>query len=134
MRASLKRMVLASVVALTWACTTPTELCSCAIERSLVVVTGTIRDARGAPLMNTAFVIEAIADLLPQAPAATTEVRTDAAGGFAAPIYSGYPPGIHALAARFVQTTRLDTTRVPIGRASFKRQSADTVRVTLQLP
>lgn len=134
MRASLKLTVLATVVALAWACTTPTELCSCAIERSFVVVTGTVRDAHGAPLTNTAFVIEAIAEMLPHAPAATTEVRTDAAGGFAAPIYSGYPPGVHAVAARFVVTARLDTTRVPIGRASFKRQSADTFRVTLQLP
>lgn len=136
MRFITNSAALATVVGLTWACTTPTEMCGCPPSRTSLAIVGTLRDALGAPVANKSFAFEATAIAFPTLTFIAADVRTDATGTFAVRAYSALSPGAYSLVARIISAAQNDTVRVPAGSALFKdeRQAPDSLRVALRLP
>ncbi|MEO7363213.1 MAG: carboxypeptidase-like regulatory domain-containing protein [Gemmatimonadaceae bacterium] len=134
MRFITKSAVVAAVVGVAWACTSPTEMCGCPPSRTSLAIVGTLRDALGAPVANKSFAFEATADALPTFKFHAADVRTDATGAFAVRAYSALSPGAYSLVARIIIAAQNDTVRLPAGSAFFKdeRQAPDSLRVALR--
>ena len=128
---------LVAVALVVAACTTPTDVCGCSIPPYSVPVVATVVDAADVPVAGARVALDGVPPTMSADPRFFLNYLrdTDEAGVVATRAYSTFTLADQALRAMVIRAGSTDTLRVRLaGTATFSREDADTVRVTVRLP
>lgn len=133
--------VVAGIVAVIAACSSPTEMCACPPSRTAVYVRGTLLARNGTPVPNARLGVDAVPrgngafDAMP-VPAGGTILTTSDDGMFAGIVYSMFAPD--SLHLRFAVLPEGSGAARPstvlLARFRAERDRIDTVGVAVRLP